>query len=301
MQFSLFLSSATLLNAIGATFAFSAESASVLKQRVLRGIDASQFRHPLDRDLTSFIKSAPFTGLAEEAIRASLSLVEQGTRLDLLSSSVKVSPQQLPELYSSMEDASRVLDMELVPELYVQSSSQANAFTLALQSGDNKPPIVVVTSALLDRCNDDEVKAIIGHELGHLKCSHSLYLTLGGLVSSPLRGIPLLGSQAEQLLQQWRLAAEYSCDRAALLVAQDVNVVAGAMLKLFAGTSRATNTQAFIDQSREYEELLQDANPLVKASIRMQQRTHPLPVKRVAELQKWYNSEEYKSIIEKNK
>ena len=101
-------------------------------------------------------------------------------------------------------------------------------------------------------------------------------------------------------MQEWRLAAEYSCDRAALLVAQDSNVVAGAMLKLFAGTSKATNTQAFIDQSKEYEQLLKDANPMVRASIRMQQRTHPLPVKRVAELEKWFNSDEYKSILQKS-
>mmetsp|Transcript_3649 Transcript_3649/g.5692 ORF Transcript_3649/g.5692 Transcript_3649/m.5692 type:complete len:303 (-) Transcript_3649:101-1009(-) len=301
MKFSplLSLALAPLLHTFGAALAFSAESVS--KSRIsLKGIDASQFRHPLDRDLTSFVKSAPFTGLAEEAIRTSLSLAEQSTRLDLLSSSVKVSPQQMPELYTSMENASRILDMQVVPELYVQSSSQANAFTLALQGRDNKPPIVVVTSALLDRCTDDEIEAIIGHELGHLKCSHSLYLTLGGLVSTPLRGLPLVGSQAEQLLQRWRLAAEYSCDRAALLVAQDVNVVAGAMLKLFAGTARATNTQAFIDQSREYEKLLKDANPIIRASIRMQQRTHPLPVKRVMELEKWFNSDEYKSILLEN-
>lgn len=298
MKFSAILFLAPLLHSVGDALAFSVEPAS---SRVpLKGIEASQFRHPLDRDLTNFVQNAPFTGLAEEAIRASLSLVEQGTRLDLLSSSVKVSSEQMPELHKSMEDAAGVLDMDVVPELYVQSSSQANAFTLALQGGDNKPPIVVVTSALLDRCSDDEVEAIIGHELGHLKCSHSLYLTLGGLASTPLRGLPLLGSQAEQLLRQWRLAAEYSCDRAALLVAQDVNVVAGAMLKLFAGTSRATNTQAFIDQAREYENLLKDANPIVRSTIRMQQRTHPLPVKRVAELEKWFNSEEYKSIIQKN-
>jgi len=299
MKSNLFLFLAPLLSTIGAGLAFSAKSASPKVQ--LKGIDASQFRHPLDRDLTSFVQNAPFTGLAEEAIRRSLSLVEQGTRLDLLSSSVKVSPQQMPELHKSMEDAAGLLDMEVVPELYIQSSPQANAFTLALQSRDNKPPIVVVTSALLDRCNDDEVQAIIGHELGHLKCSHSLYLSLGSIASAPVRGLPFLGSQAEQLLQRWRLAAEYSCDRAALLVSQDVNVVAGAMLKLFAGTSRATNTQAFIEQSREYEELLKDANPLVRSSIRMQQRTHPLPVKRVAELEKWFNSDEYQKIIEQSK
>ena len=110
-------------------------------------------------------------------------------------------------------------------------------------------------------------------------------------------GLPIVGSQVEDLLQQWRLSAEYSCDRAALLVAQDVTVVAGAMLKLFAGTSRATNTDAFIEQAKEYERLLKESNPMIQASIRMQQRTHPLPVKRLAELEKWFNSDEYKSII----
>jgi len=262
----------------------------------LKGIDASQFRHPLDRDLTSFIQNAPFQGLAENAIRSSFALVEQGVRLDLLSTSVKVSPEQLPELHESMQEAARVLDMDAVPELYVQSSPQANAYTLALQ-GKDTPPIVVVTSTLVERCSDEEVQAILGHELGHLKCSHSLYLTLGGLASTPFRSLPVLGSQADKLLQDWRLAAEYSCDRAALLVCQDLDVVAGAMLKLFAGTSRVSNTKAFIEQSREYETLLKSANPLVRASIGMQQRTHPLPVKRVAELEKWAESNEYKNIL----
>ena len=180
---------------------FSAEpSTPISRSRVpLKGIKASQFRHPLDRDLTSFIQKAPLSSIVEGGIRRSLSLVEQGTRIDLLGSSVKVSENQLPALYKAMEDASKLLDIDITPELYVQSSSQANAYTLALSQKDTKP-IVVVTSALLDRCSDEEVEAIIGHELGHLKCSHSLYLTLGGLASAPLRGIPVLGSQTEQLL-----------------------------------------------------------------------------------------------------
>ena len=101
--------------------------------KILKGIDASQFRHPLDRDLTNFFSKAPLSGIATAAIRRSLSIVEQGVRLDLLSSSVKVSPNQLPELYESMQNAACILDMDVVPELYVQSSPQANAYTLALQ------------------------------------------------------------------------------------------------------------------------------------------------------------------------
>jgi len=316
LLFSLIPTFINAFSALPVTTTTTSEKASrnngrKVKEKVpLKGIQASQFRHPLDRDLTNLITNAPFSNIAKTAITQSLSVVEQRVRLDLLSSSVKVSPYQMSELYELMVDAATILDMDVIPELYVQSSPQANAYTLALQQqkkkktsdkDDDQPPppaIVVVTSALLDRCTDDEIQAIIGHELGHLKCSHSLYLTLGGLASTPIRWMPFVGSQAEQLLQEWKLAAEYSCDRAALLVSQDVTIVAGAMLKLFAGTARATNTEAFIDQSREYERLLKDANPMVRASIRRQQRTHPLPVKRVGELETWFRSDEYSAIVE---
>jgi Zn-dependent protease with chaperone function len=278
-------------------------------------LESSQFRHPLDQRLTSLVRSAPFYGLAEETLRRGFPLIEQGVRLDLMSSSVKVSPQQLPDLYDLLVEACGVLNFPstFVPELYVQSNPQANAYTLAIQSRqadagggktknkDNKSyssSVIVVTSALVDRCTPRELQAVLGHELGHLKCEHALYLTLGNLASSPLSRLPVVGGRVDSLLQDWRLAAEYSCDRAALLVAQDSDVVASSLMKLFAGTSRyELNTKAFVEQSLEYEKQLERANPLVRMSIQQQQRTHPLPVKRVAELEKWFRSDEYQRIV----
>lgn len=273
-------------------------------------LESNQFRHPLDQRLTSLIQKAPFYGLAEETLRRGFPLIEQGVRLDLLSSSVKVSPQQLPELYDLLVEACGVLNFPETfdPELYVQSNPQANAYTLAIQSqtsGNTKAKdqshsssVIVVTSALVDRCTPRELQAIIGHELGHVKCEHALYLTLGNVASSPLSQLPLVGGRVDSLLQDWRLAAEYTCDRAALLVAQDPDVVASSLMKLFAGTSRyELNTKAFVEQAIEYEKRLETANPLVRMSIQQQQRTHPLPVKRVAELEKWFQSDEYRTLL----
>ena len=139
---------------------------------------------------------------------------------------------------------------------------------------------------------------MLGHELGHLKCEHALYLTLGNLASSPLSQLPGLGGRIDAMVQEWRLAAEYTCDRAALLVAQDSDVVASSLMKLFAGTARyELNTQAFVAQALEYDEQLKTANPLVRLSIQQQQRTHPLPVKRVAELEQWFRSEDYQKLV----
>lgn len=273
-------------------------------------LESSQFRHPLDQRLTSLVRNAPFYGLAEETIRRGFPLIEQGVRLDLMSSSVKVSPQQLPEMHELLVEACQVLNFPstFLPELYVQSNPQANAYTLAIQTSDKgrtdkngksySSSVIVVTSALVDRCTPRELQSVLGHELGHLKCEHALYLTLGNLASSPLSRLPIMGQQVESALQDWRLAAEYSCDRAAVLVAQDSNVVASALMKLFAGTSRyELSTKAFIDQSLEYERQLETANPLLKLTIQRQQRTHPLPVRRVAELEKWFQSDEYQRLV----
>lgn len=304
-------------------------------------LESSQFRHPLDQRLTALVRNAPFYGLAEETLRRGFPLIEQGVRLDLMSSSVKVSSQQLPDLHELLTEACAILNFpsDFVPELYVQSNPQANAYTLAIQSQmnekvtKNKNPysssVIVVTSALVDRCTPRELQAgmlcfvfpslrfvsptfdiltrsfsslflVLGHELGHLKCEHALYLTLGNLASSPLSRLPGLGRQIDSLLQDWRLAAEYTCDRAALLVAQDSDVVASSLMKLFAGTSRyPLSVKAFVEQSLEYEKQLESANPLIKLSIQQQQRTHPLPVKRVAELEKWFRSDDYQKLVPK--
>ena len=78
---------------------------------ILHGLQASKFRHPLDQDLTSLIQSLPGGSLVETALRRSFPLIEQGVRLDLLASSVKTSPQQLPNLHKLLVDACEILDL----------------------------------------------------------------------------------------------------------------------------------------------------------------------------------------------
>ncbi|CAN0496333.1 unnamed protein product, partial [Scytosiphon promiscuus] len=72
-----------------------------------------------------------------------------------------------------------------------------------------------------------EVQAVIAHELGHLKCEHGIWVTLATVLANGLYRGGFLGAfVADRLglrrrLMRWSRAAEFTCDRAAMLVSQD--------------------------------------------------------------------------------
>ena len=64
-------------------------------------------------------------------------------------------------------------------------------------------------------------QAVLAHELGHLKCDHGLWLTVANvLASGTVSLLPVITGMVEEALMRWLRAAELTCDRAALLVAQ---------------------------------------------------------------------------------
>ena len=66
------------------------------------------------------------------------------------------------------------------------------------------------------------LQAVLAHELGHLKCDHGVWLTAANVLAlGTVSLLPVVSSAVEEGLLRWLRAAELTCDRAALLVAQD--------------------------------------------------------------------------------
>ena len=106
-----------------------------------------------------------------------------------------------------------------LPELYVRASPMFNAYTIGINT-----PIIVVDSGLVDLLDDDEeMRFLLGHELGHALSGHAVYQTLLrrllGL-TGVLYAVPggALGVRAiTAALMEWSRKAELSADRAGLL------------------------------------------------------------------------------------
>ncbi|KAL8538430.1 hypothetical protein ACS0TY_000435 [Phlomoides rotata] len=185
----------------------------------IRELDADDIRHPLDKQNTLILKAIP--GLNEFGKALLGTVAEQVMLLENIATSVLVSENQLPEFHGLMLEAASILNIE-APDLYLRQSPVPNAYTLAISG---KKPFVVVHTSLVELLSRKELQAVLAHELGHLKCDHGVWLTFANILTLGAYSVPGLGGfiaqQLEEQLFRWLRAAELTCDRAALLVAQD--------------------------------------------------------------------------------
>eukprot|EP00798_Chlamydomonas_sp_ICE-L_P027092 gene27093-2316_t len=224
----------------------------------------------------------------------SSSTAEQVLLLENIATSIKIGPNQLGSVHKLLQEAAHTLQME-APELYVRQNPVPNAYTLAIAG--HKPFIVIHTS-LLELLSPKELQAVLAHELGHLKCNHGLWLTVANvLASGTVSVLPVISAMVEEALMRWLRAAELTCDRAALLVAQDPKVVVGALMKLAGGSPSFANEL----NARSYEEATNSVLGWYLRNAQTRALSHPLPVMRAREIDRWAHSAEYKALLSKNR
>lgn len=268
----------------------------------LVGLKADHFRHPLDQMATTNLKQIPGLDLMVRGLLGSVA--EQFFALNNLAASVRVGEKQLPHLHQLLLDACKILDLE-APELYIQQNPQPNAYTFAMRG---KKPFMVMHTSLVDMLTPAEIQAVMAHELGHLKCEHGVYLTLANIMVLAAGLIPNWGAVLTQSLQsqmlEWVRCAEFSCDRAALLAVQDPKVVMSVLMKLAGGSPQLApllNLDAFIDQAREYDRLGEDEMGAMLRNMQTQNLTHPVPVLRAREIDRWSDSQTYQNLLKGRK
>lgn len=278
---------------------FHRDTMSFLKVPLI-GLRADHFRHPLDQEATANLKQLP--GL-DVMVRTLLGpLAEQVFYLENIAASVLVGEQQLPDLYHLMVDACKVLDLE-PPQLYVRQHPVPNAYTFAMRG---RQPFVVLHTSLIELLTPEEIQAVIAHELGHLKCEHGVYLTLANIAVLAAGQLPNWGELIAQSLQaqllEWVRCAEFSCDRAALLAVQNPRVVASVLMKLAGGSPSLApqlNLDAFLAQARAYDDISKNQLGEMLKQAASAQLTHPVPVLRAREIDRWAGSQDYHSLLQR--
>ncbi|MFI2640108.1 M48 family metallopeptidase [Streptomyces sp. NPDC018610] len=261
------------------------------------GISSRAYEHPADR--SALVALRKLSGFDTVFKALSGLLPERSLRLLFLSDSVRVSDQQFAHLNDMLLDACYILDLEKVPPMYVNQDPQPNAMCVGLDE-----PVIVVTTGLVELLDEEEMRAVIGHEVGHALSGHAVYRTILLFLTSlavRVAWIPL-GSLAitaiVTALREWFRKSELSADRAGLLVGQDPQASMRGLMKIAGGNHlHEMNVDAFLRQAEEYE-ASGDLRDSVLKILNVLPRSHPFATVRAAELKKWSQSRDYQRILD---
>ena len=132
--------------------------------------------------------------------------------------SLKISKEITPELYICLESTCTNLFLNINKvNAYVTSSSEIQAGCISF-SRDSC--IITITSAVINLLDFEEIKFVLGHELGHFLLSHNIE-----------------ERQIEKSQEGYikKRAQEISVDRIGLLACKDINAATRAITKSLSG------------------------------------------------------------------
>jgi len=194
-----------------------------------------------------------------------------------------------------------------VPKVYLIDSDQPNAFA----TGRNpQNAAVAATSGLMRRLSRDEVRAVLAHELGHVRNRDSLTMTITAVLAgaigmlaqsifflgafggrddrnSPLGGIGallvmILAPIAAMLVQMAiSRSREYEADRAGAELSGDPRALASALHKISHGAAEIPNPRAEQNPASAHLFII---NPLHGSGADNLFSTHPSTENRIARL-----------------
>lgn len=264
--------------------------------KVLTDISSTAWEHPADRAALNALRAIP--GFDEVIRRVAGFIGDRALRQLFLGSAVRVGPTQRPKLDAILTEVLATFDWAERPELYVTQSPVMNAAAVGFEK-----PFIVLNSSVLEHLTEDEQRAIIAHEVGHIMSGHVVYRTIALIIIAfGLRALPVLAAAVvlpfQLALLEWYRKSEFSADRAALLGVQDRNTVMMLQLKLAGGAEHGhpVDLEAFMAQAMEYE-TQGDAWDRVLQILNTVMRDHPFATVRAGELQRWIDAGGYDAIL----
>lgn len=149
--------------------------------------------------------------------------------------SLQILPNILPDLYQICQEVKEKLEFDEPIDFYITGTSEVNACaTYALD--ENKPHVIQLNSGLVNLMNEDELRFIIGHEIGHLKNKDGL---LGELYQyiypEPDDKDTIIPSFINRRYKIWHQLAEFSADRWGYMACENLTACVTAIFKMSSG------------------------------------------------------------------
>lgn len=288
---------------------FSAQMIDRLKP----GLKRQHFAHPLDLSgMQGLLEKIARTRFIEQELAKLQHDVEDEFYLVNLADNAKLGEKQGAPLHRLACGVADRLGVP-APTVFLDRTSEVRSTALS-----GAKPFLSFTSGLVDSFPEPAMRAVIGHELGHILCEHTFYRLMAenNRVFAELAGfVPLLGPVVSfgivHELFDWYKKSELSADRAALLATGDITAVQDYILRIAGGSVKLApdlSLSEFGHQAEEFQSLVRERRRLrvgrrlrfLLSSLVLQRSLgpHPWPAVRFKAVTQWAGSRQYACLLE---
>jgi len=166
--------------------------------------------------------------------------------------SFKITKELAPHLHSICSITKKALGFTEDVEFFITNSSETNALAIPKFEEEDKH-LIILNSELIERFDDDELKFVIGHEIGHLISGNSEFERIIHFVFPDFNNTPLV---FQNKISLWQKLSELEADRYGFIASPNLNKCISNFFKLASGL----NTKKFAFDPRAY---LQEVDRLI--------------------------------------
>jgi hypothetical protein len=129
----------------------------------------------------------------------------------VLGSQLKLSPSIAPRIFNLLNEVRSPLQYDQPIDLFVEADQKINA--CAMYSLDHNPHIISLTNSLVERMNDEELRFVLGHEIGHIHFQHYRARLVAQVVGQNEKGESRMPNLLRRRMDIWNRLCELSADR----------------------------------------------------------------------------------------
>ena len=203
--------------------------------------------------------------------------------------SFKVNEKLAPRLFDSFVDVMKKLDFQESTEFFITNNPELNAFAISRLEPDESH-IININSGLIDKVDDDELKFIVGHEIGHLISNNANIAQLLDFVFVDQEETPLM---MQHKIAVWDKLSELTADRFGFMACGRLDKVLSCFFKMASGLSVERlnfDPKAF---SLENEEILKYFKETGSGNL----LSHPINPIRIKAVELFEQSELYRNLL----
>ena len=243
----------------------------------------AEYGLPLEIDLSTQIYNALQGNVVEEIIKlAKIPFSDNYYRSMLEGHSFKVEEGTLSRYYNIFNEIKETLQFTEPVDFYITGDPSVNAFAIASQE-EGEPNIINVNSSLIQLMTDDELRFVIGHEMGHLINKNATLVKLINFVFPHGATIPIT---LQYKIRLWQQLSELVADRFGYMAMPNLNVCISAFFKMSSGmdfNKMDMKVEAFLEDNKKRLEYFRNDKGINFA-------THPINPIRVEALNQFSKS-----------